>query len=361
MTAQTCVLVTGVGGRSVGHQVLHGLLLAGSKYRVVACDAEAFAFGLYQVSCRYRLPRSDSQDYLEGLLSVISQEHVDVVLPGTEPEVRVIADAVDKLALVGCVAVVNPSPVVHLCSNKATLYQWLAKNGFVVPQSAPASEWKMLAGTCGFPLVAKPTAESGGSRNVGLLKDEAEVKHYLANLPPGLEVIFQEYVDGPDSEYTVGVMISKSGELIDSIVMHRKLVGLSLGVERIIGGKRYALSTGYSQGYFVKDSFIQSQCEQLALKIGSRGPMNIQCRVSGGKLYVFEVHPRFSGTSSFRAEAGFNEPDVLIRNFCFNERFGRLPYRTNLAAIRAFAHLVVPMEEVDATTLALPHNSLRSW
>jgi carbamoyl-phosphate synthase large subunit len=336
------------------------LLLAGSKYRVVACDADPFSFGLYQVPCRYRLPRVDSQDYLEALVSVISQEHVDVVLPGTEPEVRVIADAVDKLAQVGCTAVVNPAPVVHLCSNKGTLYQWLAQNGFVIPQSAPASKWKALAGACGFPLVAKPTAESGGSKNVALLKDEAEVQHYLANLPPGLEVVFQQYVDGPESEYTVGVMVSKSGEIIDSIVMHRKLVGLSLGTERKIDGKRYALSTGYSQGFFVRNAFVQSQCEELALKIGARGPMNIQCRVSGDRMYVFEVHPRFSGTSSFRAEAGFNEPDILIRNFCFGERFGRLPYRTNVAAIRAFAHQLVPMQELEAIALAIPHKSLLS-
>ena len=148
MTSQTCVLVTGVGGRSVGHQVLHGLLLAGSKYRIVACDADPFSFGLYQVPCRYRLPRADSPDYLEALLSVVSHEHVDVVLPGTEPEVRVIADAVDVLARAGCTAVVNPSSVVHLCSNKATLYQWLERNDFVVPQSAPASKWKALGRVC---------------------------------------------------------------------------------------------------------------------------------------------------------------------------------------------------------------------
>jgi carbamoyl-phosphate synthase large subunit len=357
--AQTCVLVTGVGGRSVGHQILHGLLLTGSRYRIVACDADAFAYGLYQVPHRYRLPRADSQEYLDALLLIIAQERIDVVLPGTEPEVRVISQAIDKLARAGCAAVVNPHAVVQLCSNKANLYRWLEQNGFSVPQSAPASEWQKLANACGFPLVAKPTAESGGSKNVALLKDESEVAQYLANLPAGLEVVFQQYVEGPDSEYTVGVMISRTGEIIDSIVMRRNLVGLSLGMERRIAEKRYALSTGYSQGYFVKDALIQSQCEQLALKIGARGPMNIQCRVSAGKMFVFEVHPRFSGTSSFRAEAGFNEPDVLIRNFCFNEQFGRLPYQVNVAAIRAFSHLLVPMEDLEAMKLALPNNSLR--
>jgi len=46
---------------------------------------------------------------------------------------------------------------------------------------------------------------------------------------------------------------------------------------------------------------------------------------------------------------GFNEPDVLIRNFCLDEQFTRLHYRTNVAAIRAFSNVVVPLEEMAAT------------
>lgn len=332
----------------MGYQILHGLLLLGTKYRLVACDADPFSYGLYQVLHRYRVPRADSSEYLHSVLSLVKRENVDVVLPGNEPEVRVLAEHVGEFRAIGCDVVVNPSSVVHLCSNKGKLYQWLVEKGFGVPASAAATAWKELADRYGFPLVAKPTEISGASRNVALLNDEAEVDHYLATLPTNLEVVFQQYIDGPESEYTVGVMIGKNGETIDSIVMHRKLVGLSLGLEREIKGKCYALSTGYSQGYIVKHPFIQSQCEELALRIGARGPMNIQCRLSNDKLYVFEVHARFSGTSSFRADVGFNEPDVLIRNFCLGERFERLPYKTNVAAIRALSNIVVPINELDA-------------
>ena len=34
---------------------------------------------------------------------------------------------------------------------------------------------------------------------------------------------------------------------------------------------------------------------------------------------VFEINPRFSGTTSLRAMAGYNEPDVLIRRHVLNE------------------------------------------
>jgi carbamoyl-phosphate synthase large subunit len=350
MSEQICALVTGVGGRSVGHQILHGLLLLGSKYRLVACDASSYSYGLYQVSNRYKIPRANSPEYLKVLQSLIARENVNVLLPGTEPEVVVISGALEKFAARGCTVIVNPPEVVYLCSNKATLYRWLAENGFDVPKSAAPSHWSEIAKSCGFPIIAKPATSSGASRNVAVLNDESEIRQYLALLPPNIEVVFQQYVDGPESEYTVGVMISKSSEIIDSIVMHRRLEGLSLGVERTINGKRYALSTGYSQGYIVKEPFIQSKCEELALKIGARGPLNIQCRVSGGKMYVFEVHPRFSGTSSFRADVGFNEPDVLIRNFHLNEHVGRLYYRTNVAAIRALSNIVVPVQELESVS-----------
>jgi len=348
MTSQICVLVTGVGGRSVGHQVLHGLLLLGAKYRVVACDASSYSYGLYQVPSRYKIPRADSSSYLGALRSLVAREKVDVIIPGTEAEVGILSEAQGQFDALRCTVVVNPPQVVRICSNKGVLARWLEENGFDVPRSCSPGAWKELTKSGGFPIVAKPTSESGASRNVEILNSETEIRQYLSLLPPGREAIFQQYVEGPQSEYTVGVMISKSGQIIDSIVLQRNLVGLSLGMERTIDGKRYALSTGYSQGYFVKNVLIQSKCEELALKIGARGPMNIQCRVDHDRVYIFEVHPRFSGTSSFRADVGFNEPDVLLRNFHLNESFGRLYYRTDVAAIRAFSNIIVPMGELNS-------------
>ena len=165
-------------------------------------------------------------------------------------------------------------------------------------------------------------------------------------------MLFQEYVGVAEHEYTVGVMVSKAGKVIDSIVVQRKLTGLSLGSERMINGQRYTLSSGYSQGFIINQPLIQSYCENLAIKLGMRGPVNIQCRLIDDRVQVFEVHPRFSGTTSIRAMAGFNEPDILIRNFLFGESFGRLDYQTNVAAIRAFQNLIVPVLEMDGVVKA---------
>ncbi len=172
----------------------------------------------------------------------------------------------------------------------------------------------------------------------------------ISRPPPRNRCELQEYVGSVESEYTVGVMVSQSGEIIDSIVIHRRLTGMSLGLTRKINGKLFGLSTGYSQGTIIKHPVIQRTCEELALKIGARGPLNIQLRLAGETPVIFEVHPRFSGTSSIRAMAGFNEPDILIRNFVFGEAFGRIAYQTDVAAIRAFSNVLVPV----ATMRAVP-------
>ena len=49
-----------------------------------------------------------------------------------------------------------------------------------------------------------------------------------------------------------------------------------------------------------------------------KGAINIQCRFVDGVVKVFEINPRFSGTTSLRAMAGYNEPDILIQKHLFN-------------------------------------------
>ena len=38
---------------------------------------------------------------------------------------------------------------------------------------------------------------------------------------------------------------------------------------------------------------------------------------------IFEINPRYSGTTSLRAIVGFNEPDLMIRHHLFREDIPR--------------------------------------
>ena len=349
MRGVTCVLVTGVGGRSVGHQILSALERVRDRYRVVATDADRFSFGLYAADARYLVPSARDPKYLPAIFEIVERERVQVVLPGTEAELRVLAAARAELQSRGCALIASEPAIVDRCLNKATLSRWLTEHGYLAPQTADAGGWADLAARVGYPLVGKPSEESGGSKGVEILADEDEVRRFVdLHARRGTAVLVQEYVGTPETEYTVGVMVDAGGRLIDSIVLHRRLSGLSLGASRVIDGTWYALSTGYSQGFIETQARIAATCEALALEMGVRGPANIQLRLDGEAVKIFEVHPRFSGTTSIRADCGFNEPDVLIRNLLFGEAVGRLDYQRDVAAIRAFQTVIVPRAQLDA-------------
>jgi carbamoyl-phosphate synthase large subunit len=345
------VLVTGTGGRSVGAGVLHALTRTGDaaiakRWEVVAASADPYSFGLYLTERRAILPLASAPDYLDRLSEVIDRHAIVAVLPGTEVEMARLAQAGGKLGPARIVA--NRPELMPLMLDKRELAARLGEMGVATPATAPATTLESFVRQHGLPVILKPASGTGGSRGVKIITRKHQVDSAVREQGENLRgLIVQEYVGSQDSEFTVGVLTDATGALIDSIVLQRKLLGLSLLDSVRHEGREYAISTGYSQGFIVKNERVQSACERLALLLGSRGPLNVQLRIDGDRIVVFEIHPRFSGTTPIRADAGFNEPDLLLRNFLDGETFGRIGYRTNLVAIRAFEHVLVPFAEFE--------------
>ena len=353
------VLVTGTGGRSLGSGILHALTRTGDigcrdRWEVVAADADPYSFGLYQTKLRVILPLATAPDYLAKVREVIDRFGIAAVLPGTEMETALLVAEAEKL---GSVKVIGNRPeLMPLMMDKSLLSSCLAEIGIDTPDTAPASAWEVFLRGHDFPIILKPAAGTGGSRGVKIITREQQLRIAVEEVGERLDnFLVQEYVGSKDGEFTVGVLTDRDGSLIDSIVLQRKLMGLSLLDNVTHEGREYAISTGYSQGFIVDHERVKTACERAALRLGSRGPLNLQLRVDGERIVVFEVHPRFSGTTPIRADAGYNEPDVLLRNFLDGETFGRLGYRSNMVAIRAFEHVLVPMEEFEELGGKLPH------
>ncbi len=346
---RTNVLVTGTGGRSVGAGILHALLRSSrevkERWRVTAADSDPFAWGLYVAERAATLPSAASPDYMSKVADLVKKHQFAAIIPGTQPEAEVLARNVGHLRSVKLIS--NRPELLPLMSDKYLVEKTLKELGLPHIQTEAAKDWRKIAAAHGFPIVFKPTANSGGSKGVHLAADENEALFILSQLDQSSATCAQPYIGNPDSEYTVGVLSDVEGSLVDSIVMHRKLIGLSLLQSRTLNDRTYAISTGYSQGVFKKEPKIQDFCERLALLLRSRGPLNIQLRAAeDGTLYAFEIHPRFSGTTPMRADVGFNEVDLLLRSALFQEKLGRVSYRNNMAVIRAFEHVVVPVEDM---------------
>lgn len=339
------VLVTGVGGRSVGYQIFECLNKFRKNYRIIATDEDPFSPGLFESDGGYLLPPASSKDYIPKLIKLAKKEKVDAVLPGSLPEILVIAKNEKTLLKNNIVPITNNYSLVKGTYDKLDVYHLLKKHNILTPNTAELRNIED-AKSLKYPLLVKPRSGSSGSRNVHILKNKVELSDVFQKLNnKKIKLLAQEYVGNEDEEYTVGIIAGNDGRIIDTIVMRRRLIGLSRGEEREINGKQYVLSTGYSQGFLIKQSDVKKYCEYVAKTLGARGPFNIQCRRGKKGVYIFEIHPRFSGSASMRAEMGFNEPDVLIRDFLGIEKLHKVPHKLGYAVIRKFANTVVKIED----------------
>ena len=349
------VLITAVGGGGVGEQTLKALRMAG-RYRIVGTDIRSRCAQFALVDEAITLPPASAPEYLEALLSVSSKLGVRAIFPGSEAELRLISNERDALEAAGLFLPVNPRSVIDTCMDKVATAAFLAAHGFATPRSVRVQALEDLAGVDRFPVVLKPASGGGGSRDVYIAQTPRELEligEYI--LSRETDVMVQEYVGTPDEEYTVGVLHDMDGNFVNSIALRRLLQGQLHARAQIPNrtgrtelGDVLVISSGVSHGYIDDFPDVTRPCERIAAALGSRGPLNVQCRLVDGEVQVFEINPRFSGTTSIRAMVGFNEPDIVLRHHLLGEDLAvRFRYQSALVLRSLTEEIVADREAVD--------------
>lgn len=366
MSSSMVVLVTGVGGGGVGEQIVKALRHAETHYQIVGTDVTPVSKGLMDVDHPYVVPPARHTDYVRTLLALCRRHGVRALFCGSEPELRVISTARRQFAEAGIFLPINPDEVIRTCLDKSATARFLAGHGLPCPRFLEISDLADLARVDFLPAILKPLS-GGGSAHVHLAQDEQEL-HLLARylLAYHESIVVQEYVGSAEDEYTVGVLLSMEGELINSVAIRRSILaglGNRLRVPNRTGDERFGsslvVSSGISQGHLDRYPQITGPCERIALALGCCSAVNIQCRLVNGTPYVFEINPRFSGTTSLRALAGYNEPDVLIRRHVLGEAvMPHFAYGSGHILRGLREQVVNPGMAADAATLieALPRS-----
>lgn len=351
------VLVTAIGGGGHGDQILKALRLAPpGHYKIFGADANPNCPQASLVEQFVTLPLALDPDYLNVLLRTCKDLGVQALFHGCEPELQLFASNRKVIESAGIFLPINDTALIQLCMDKAKSNARLAALGFRAPNYVNVTSESEINGIDWFPVVVKPAVGGGGSANVYIAQDMRELKALAVYLGLGSITsgfMIQEYVGTPDQEFTVGVLHDRDGRYVNSIAVKRHLSsGLSVrtSVANRTGrkelGLRLVISSGVSQGDIGRFQEVTSQCREIADRLGSRGPLNIQCRFVGGKVRVFEINPRFSGTTSLRAMVGFNEPDLLVRRHLLNQDIGQdAPYQ-EATILRSLAETLLPRSVV---------------
>lgn len=352
------VLVTGVGGGGIGEQVIKALRLAVPSYKIIGTDMSGCSMGLHTVDIGYEVLPSSHPDYIAQIIAICEKENISVIIPGSEPELKVMSSNRGEFNSHVILLLINSVDVIRICMDKWETYNFFINNDIECPRSflidgaASLSSDEMRMVIDMLPAVIKPAVVSGGSANVFIAQDKEELEFFVKYLgKQGLKTIAQEYVGSYDEEYTVGVLTDiYDGSLIDSIAVKRQILSTLSRKSMIknrctnkINADSLVISSGVSQGEVNDFIDVRRYCEGVALKLGSKGPMNVQCRKSSDRIYVFEINPRFSGTTSLRAMVGYNEPDILIRRHILGEIAAKAEYKKGIIT-RGLSELFVAHE-----------------
>lgn len=274
----TKLLVTAISGN-----VATGILrsLSGHGYCLFGCDVGEYPAGIDLVKCCYRVPYAVEEDYVSKLLQICDTEKIQAIIPVNETELEVLDQNRSVFFEREIKLVMNNTFILHTCLDKYICMRELEKIGVRVPRTTLSENFYNGMGDC----ILKPRSGCGSKflKRVSTAEEVRMCEREFRN-----SLIVQEYLPDEENEYTMGVF--SDGETTRCIIFRRRLThGYTTYVE------------------LVHDEKMEEIGQVVAEKWRLCGSINIQMRQKNGTPYVFEINPRLSGTTHFRALLGFHD------------------------------------------------------
>ncbi len=318
------VLVTGAGG-GVGQGIIKSLrLISDLPLRIIGADMAAQSAGLYACDKVYLVEGCRSPTYLDSLARIFEAEKVDYYIPGTDIELALCARHRDEIARdFGTRVVVNPLEAVLIADDKARTAAFLAENDLPYPKTWPMTE-ALTLDDLPYPVIAKPAV---GFRSIGVEKVGSAQE--LAAYPGDPELTIVQELIGDDTREFTCTIVGVNGHLSPVLALRRTLRS----------GDTY-------RAFPERNADVEAYVTAIAGKLGVEGACNFQLRLgSDGVPKVFEINARFSGTTPFCSQLGFNPVEFYIKH---DQGIGYSPeIAWDRAVLRYWSELVLPRAALD--------------
>lgn len=264
--------------------------------QVIATDMSPLAPAIYEADTHYIVPRMTDPGYLDVILSVCRDEHIDGILSLIDPELSFLAAHEADFAAVGTTVIGSSYELCEMSLDKMEMFRWLSTHGYRCAYSwddLGEFEKALVVGEAHFPVFVKPVR---GSASIAISKvEDLETLRLLWAHDSGLMV--QELLDGQEIGADVYIdMIS--GEVV-SIFTKKKLRMRAGETDKAVSFRNHALF-----------EFI----ERFVREAGYRGQIDIDLFDVGGEWYVSEVNPRFGGGYPHAYECGVDHMSLITTN-----------------------------------------------
>jgi carbamoyl-phosphate synthase large subunit len=301
------LLVTGVGD-TVGQGLVKAARQSSIPCRVIGTDQDDPlhdpCVGLQWVDAGFVLPHcSRGDDYLAELRRICRAEAVQLILPGSEKELELLAQNAAAIGRdTGAIVVASPVEVLRVALDKWETCRFLERAGLGFPRYARLDvleEVEWLVATVGFPLIAKPF-RGGGSQGLYQI-DSWQKIDFVRGLRQ--DMVLQERLEPDDEEYSVAVYTRKDGSAVGAISYRR---------EQIVAGDTYRARIG-------NNPVVEAEALRVVKALRTTGPCDVQLRLTSRGPITFEINLRFAGGVAMRAHFGYNEVEMAVRDLVLGE------------------------------------------
>lgn len=301
-------------GSGVGQSVINSIKLSSLPIKTVGFGNNPFAYGAYDCDVYDYIPDIYDPGYLDFLIKKYHKHKIDLLIPGLDDEVMIYAENEEKLKKAGVNAIFSKKELVYICRHKNLMIKKL--NNFFVNSYEKKDILKNIKQKqIKLPIIAKPLSGSAsrGIKIINKLDDLMEINdnNYIFQelaIPlkndPNYSFFINQIKKGINpqvAEISIQIVCDKKGNLIGRTSTYNKL---NNGVPIEVLPLDHPLI----------DEVINLFVPEL-VKLGLRGPINIQGRITENGFKIFEINPRFTGITGLRALMGFNEVESCIRSW----------------------------------------------
>jgi carbamoyl-phosphate synthase large subunit len=258
--------------------------------KVLATDRSWFASAFHDADLGVVVPDCLSPQFIPTMLELCSAHGVGLVIPTIDTELPVLAAHRDEFAAIGTIVAVSGPRTIAVAEDKVATGNWFADHQIPTVEMAAANDVVEGVVAWDFPAISKYRRGSA-SIGIALVQDRRE----LLALPGLGERIVQSIA--PGDEYTVDVLVSRSGDVVCAVPR-----------------KRLEVRAGeVSKSLTVRHRALIDLVTRLVTELPDAfGVLNIQCIVSGDEIRVIEINARFGGGFPLSLQAGADFPRWLV-------------------------------------------------
>lgn len=351
------ILITSVGSL-VGQNVLDSLQNRRSNIKIIGTNSMAEAANNFRCDKLYLVSEAASKaNFIRDLSSVIETEDPELIIPGRDDDVVILAQLSKKMPKYKDRFLVGSEQFAKAMDDKILSYNFAQKYNLPFAptiesgKTGSSAKARELLKEFGFPLIAKPS-KGNGSRGIWVVVNEDQLKKVSEEHDFSIQPFFRT-----DPEFSV--------ELDTSL-------GLPFFWE-IPENRLYAAQTIISKDQKVEEIFsfvakmVYGKCERMdvytdseltkivrnfvdaAILEGWRGPFNIQLKYDYKHGFqVIEMNGRFSGGTSARRYLGFDEVGRTINDWTEDDVIPNVnPRKDKKVVTKILADYEINLTDVD--------------